>query len=255
MTASLDRPEMVLLSVFLGPRPLGRALAVIPPLGRVLELVIAARADEDLLLVRHPVVPGVAGEARASRWRGLELRLGRGLATTPEPAKAVGLVVEVGWVVGQGVRVDGEPDVATNDLELVGRVGERRREPGDAQVDNVSQVATKVAQVAQVAHDGAAQALDPLSAVSLLQGHGERESPVHGDALSLLVGAVVGEVNDRSCRRVAQDAAVAAGKGGRAPVGLRHLPTGVSTMKGGREVAVQVVVVVVVVEEVDGISG
>lgn len=97
MTARFDSPKVVFLAVSLGSGSLGGARGIVIVLGRVLQLIITAGADDDHLFVRVWVDASIAGEAWTSRNRSLEVGLGRRLAPA-ETTEAIGLVVEFGRV-------------------------------------------------------------------------------------------------------------------------------------------------------------
>lgn len=246
---------MVLLSVLLGSRSLGRPRAVIV-VGCVLELVVATWTDENLFLVRVSVVSGVAREAGSNRGRCLKVRLGRGRANTAKTAKAVCLVVEVGWVAREGIGVGRVG--ASDDVKLILGMAEvsKYAQAWHEHLPKVVTKVTKAAKAGQVAHEAAAKALDDTSVITLLLWHGEGEEAVGRNAFPLVVGTVASEVDDSS-GGVAQDTAIAACKGRSASVGLRHWPSGVSRLMACSVVVITMVVqidmvLLVVSREADG---
>lgn len=107
MATILDGPEVVLLLTLLAPRFLCRAWAVVLVVGRVLQLVVAAGADDDQLLVSAgfaSVWACVAREAGPGRRWGLEIRLGCWLPPAIA-TKTISLVVELGRVACEGVGI------------------------------------------------------------------------------------------------------------------------------------------------------
>lgn len=107
MATVLDGPEVVLLLALLAPRLLCRTWVVVLVVGRVLQLVVTAGADDDQLLVSAgfaSVWARVACEAGPGRRWGLEIRLGRWLPPAIA-TKAISLVVELGRVACEGVGI------------------------------------------------------------------------------------------------------------------------------------------------------
>lgn len=123
MATSLDGPEVVLLSLLFGPRSLCWAWVVVIIVCRVLELIIAAGADKDLLLVRLSVVAGITGETRSGRWWGLKVGFGSRL-TAAKPTKTISLIIEFGRVARKRVGIHRKDRVVSDDLDVVARVGD-----------------------------------------------------------------------------------------------------------------------------------
>lgn len=106
MATALDCPEVVLLLTLLSSRFLCRSRVVILLVRRVLQLDVTAGTNNNHLLLPLMGVTslwtGVTSEAGSGRRRGLKVRLGGGL-TTAMKTKAISLVVELRWVVCEGV--------------------------------------------------------------------------------------------------------------------------------------------------------
>ena len=225
VTTGLDSPEMMLLSVLLGTCPLGRtAGGVIVILGRVLQLIVAAGTDKDLVLLRDLVGARVAGEASSGRRWGLKVGLGRWLPATVT-AKAISLVVEVGRVARERVGVHWNSGGSSYELD----VGFVKVAVGEESWQKASDRTHKVAAEKVI-----------VLVVSLGGGRsGRRQTAVGGD---VVVWGINRQVDDSSVGVGVEQTAIAAVQGRGATV-LGHVPPWISVWG-----AVVVVVVMVVVE-------
>lgn len=95
MSACLDGPEMMFLSVLPRARSFGRWGNRLPSIRVVLELLLTARADDGQVIAGCPSESGLGGRGRhVSRLR----RNGSGVAV-----ETVSLIVEVNRIVDQGI--------------------------------------------------------------------------------------------------------------------------------------------------------
>lgn len=148
MATVFNSPEVVLLLTLLAASFLCRPWVVVLVVGRVLQLVVTAGADNDQLLVGAvfaSVGARVAGEARPGRRWGLKVRLGRGLPPAVT-TKAISLVVELGRVACERVGVHWKGGYGSNELDVSfsGVVDGLGEEAWEQTTDRSYEVAAKI---------------------------------------------------------------------------------------------------------------